>query len=114
MDVYKPMDIEVLYIPDCPGYRPTVDAIRQIVAEDHVKATVKAVEVTNPNTPGFNGSPTVRINGKDIESGSIATTCGGLACRTYVQMESARTSHHLRLFALRSSGNTAWRVFRLR
>jgi hypothetical protein len=32
------MKIEVLYIQDYPGYRPTLEAIEQIVAEDRVKA----------------------------------------------------------------------------
>src|SRR5438105_325628 len=74
--------IEVLYIQECPGYRPTLDAIDHIIAENRIEATVTAIEVTDPNTSGFAGSPTVLIDGKDIQRGALAAACG-LACRTY-------------------------------
>jgi hypothetical protein len=76
------MNIEVLYIKACPGYRGTLAMIDEIVLDNQINATVTATEVVNPNTPGFRGSPTLRINGEDIEHGGATVTCG-LACRTY-------------------------------
>jgi hypothetical protein len=61
------MKIAVLYIRECPGHISTLAMIEQIIKEYRIKATVTAVEVIDPNTPGFLGSPTVRINGQDIE-----------------------------------------------
>jgi hypothetical protein len=91
------MDIEVLYIRDCPGYPPMLEMIQQIVAEERIQANITSTEVTDievtdidvididviePSTAGFHGSPTVRINGRDIENVAGIATCG-LACRTY-------------------------------
>jgi hypothetical protein len=78
----KAMEIEVLYIRECPGYSPTLDLIQQILAEDRIQANITSVEVTDPGTPGFHGSPTVRINGRDVENVAGIVSCG-LACRTY-------------------------------
>jgi len=80
------MKIEVLYIQDCPGYAPALEIIKQVLAEEQITATLTGIEVTEANTPGFLGSPTIRINGKDIERGDASSdgTCG-LACRTYLE-----------------------------
>jgi hypothetical protein len=78
------MKIEVLYIQDCPGYRPTLAAIEKILAEEKIAAAVTPIEVTSANAPGFPGSPTVWINGKDIERDASPAGACGLACRTYV------------------------------
>ena len=76
------MLIEILYIPDCPGYAPTVAAVKRLVAEAGVAAEIRSVEVTGQAPVEFRGSPTVRVNGRDIE-GSGELSCCGLSCRTY-------------------------------
>ena len=78
------MIIEILYILDCPGLQPTLDAISRIIREHKVAATLTAVEIADHNAIGFRGSPTVRIDGKDIEDAPESSDCG-LTCRTYLQ-----------------------------
>ena len=76
--------VEILYIKDCPGYEPALVAVNEAIAHTRISAKVRSVEALDADTPGFAGSPTVRINGKDIDSKGAATDCcGGLNCRTY-------------------------------
>ncbi len=78
------VDIEILYIKDCPGYEPTLVAVNEAVSHAGISANVRSIEALDQNTPGFAGCPTVRINGKDIDSERSATDCCvGLSCRTY-------------------------------
>jgi hypothetical protein len=76
------MNIEIFYIQDCPGYGPTLEAINQIIADERIAAAVTPIEVKVAIVDGFLGSPTVRINGRDIEDVPLVSACG-LACRSY-------------------------------
>ena len=76
------MTIEILYIKDCPGFPRTLESVKRIAARYHIEAHITPVEVTDPATAGFRGSPTVRIDGMDIEASAGVASCG-LCCRTY-------------------------------
>ena len=81
------MTVEVLYFQGCPGHAPTMEAIRQVLSEEGLSVEVMPVEVPDEKTARscrFPGSPTVRINGKDIEPSSPFTIYG-LSCRIYVE-----------------------------
>ena len=78
------MKIEVLYIPGCPHYQPTVERVRNVLASESVRDEVREVPVTTEGEAQlleFPGSPTVRVNGRDIEPNRIVTTV--LVCRLY-------------------------------
>ena len=80
------MDIEVLYFEGCPNHRPVVDRIREILKEEGLSATVSEVNVTDPSVAhriGFLGSPSVRVNGLDIEPAARSARDYGMMCRTY-------------------------------
>ncbi len=64
------MKIELLYILDCPWCVKTKELIRKSLKELEVKADVKEILIDSDEKSrkyGFVGSPTIRINGKDIQ-----------------------------------------------
>ena len=80
------MRIEVLYFDDCPNHAPTVERVKQIVAALGVQERVEEIEVRSPGQAQqlrFLGSPTVRVNGVDIDPSARQRTTYGLSCRVY-------------------------------
>ena len=80
------MRVELLYFEDCPNYRPAVDRLRAVLRDEGVHADVTEVRANDASTAQrlqFIGSPTIRINGLDIEADVRALRAGALACRRY-------------------------------
>jgi hypothetical protein len=80
------MTIEILYFPDCPNYLPAVENVQHALHEEGVSAEVRHVQVVDAATAremSFLGSPSVRINGVDIEPSARSGGASGLCCRTY-------------------------------
>lgn len=80
------MTIEVLYLGGCPNYPPTLALIREVVAECGVHARVIPVEVkdsADAERRRFLGSPTVRVNGVDIEPAARGRSDYGWGCQRY-------------------------------
>jgi hypothetical protein len=80
------MKIEVLYIDGCPHFPATVDAVKKSLAQLGLTCPITEMSVTDQNMAvrfGFLGSPTVRINGLDIEPSARQRTAFGMMCRTY-------------------------------
>jgi hypothetical protein len=80
------MNIEVLYIGDCPNYRPAVDRLRTVLRQEGLPTVISEIEIkdlTAAKALNFFGSPTIRVNGLDIDVDSRDVTHTGLACRRY-------------------------------
>lgn len=80
------MKIEVLYFEGCPNHQPIVNRLRNVLREDGLYDEVFEIQVKDADTAralGFFGSPTIRINGLDIEPDCRNITETGLACRRY-------------------------------
>lgn len=80
------MRIEVLYFEGCPNYLPTVDRLETILRQEGLPAEVAAVAVKDESAARalkFFGSPTIRVNGLDIEADSRDVKETGFACRRY-------------------------------
>jgi hypothetical protein len=80
------MTITLLSFDGCPHVESTLTRIRAALRAEGVHATIERVEVDSPEEAvrhGFLGSPSVRVNGRDIEPGADARLDYGLACRTY-------------------------------
>jgi hypothetical protein len=78
------MRIEVHYVPGCPNYKPTVERIEKVLLSESLSEYVHSVPVrteTNAMALSFPGSPTVCVNGRDVEPNAIIVP--GLACRLY-------------------------------
>lgn len=77
------MKIELLYFENCPLYKQALENLRAVLAENHIDAEVELVNVDSPektDTLGFYGSPSIRINGIDLEEKDGDYT---YACRMY-------------------------------
>jgi hypothetical protein len=62
--------IEILYFQGCPNHRPTLERVREVLAQEGTAAPIEHVLVLDPREAerlGFLGSPTVRVDGVDIE-----------------------------------------------
>jgi hypothetical protein len=80
------MQIEVLYFEDCPNHLPTVLQINRVLREERCSAEVREILVPDVETAQrvkFLGSPTVRVNGIDIETAAQGRMEFGLMCRRY-------------------------------
>ncbi|MBA3972665.1 MAG: hypothetical protein C0504_00445 [Candidatus Solibacter sp.] len=80
------MQIEILYFPGCPNHEPAVRRVREVVAREGLDAEIREVNVMDERTGeqlGFLGSPTIRVNGLDIEPTACGAKFAGLACRRY-------------------------------
>jgi hypothetical protein len=80
------MKIEVLYVDRCPNFPATVDAVKKVLWQRGVVCPVIETKVEDQGMAvglGFLGSPTVRIDGMDIEPSARHRTAFGMICRTY-------------------------------
>jgi hypothetical protein len=78
--------IEILYFDGCPTWERTIDDVRRILREARLEARVELVRVTTDEEASrlrFLGSPTVRVDGVDVDRSSANATTFGLQCRVY-------------------------------
>lgn len=78
--------IEVLTFEGCPNADPALALARRAAAEHRPDAEIRLVEVTTAEAAQrlrFLGSPSIRINGTDVEPGADERTDFQLACRVY-------------------------------
>ena len=81
------MRIEVLYFPGCPNHVPAVDCVRAVLAQEDTLAEMVEIAVKDVATAQltrFLGSPTVRVDGQDVEPAARVERAFGLSCRTYI------------------------------
>src|SRR4051794_16974910 len=81
------MKVEVLYIEGCPNHQPAVDRVRSVMMDLGITAGVAEVKIINPEmakATGFMGSPSIRVNGVDIEHAARNADQVGYGCRTYL------------------------------
>lgn len=80
------MTIDILYFEGCPHHLPTRERISAVLREECCEAEVREVAVPDATTAvrmKFPGSPTVRVNGVDIEPEAADGYGFGLMCRRY-------------------------------
>ncbi|MGH2865848.1 MAG: DF family (seleno)protein [Solirubrobacteraceae bacterium] len=80
------MKVELLYLDGCPNYEALLPALRRMLQRQGVQTEVDlcCVETQEQATRiGFLGSPTVRINGSDVEAAAAQRKDFGLGCRLY-------------------------------
>ena len=101
------MKVEVLYSDGCPNYEPVLSRLRALIAAAGVEAEVQSLLVVDPEDAErerFLGSPTVRVDGRDVEPGAGQRTDFGLKCRLYVTQDGVNRmpADHWVLLALKS------------
>ncbi|MGH9727304.1 MAG: DF family (seleno)protein [Candidatus Acidiferrales bacterium] len=80
------MKIEVLYVPSCPNLPLAVQRVREAIALVNIRAEIQEI-VVHDNSDAvrleFPGSPTIRINDRDVEPAPVGAYDAGLQCRLY-------------------------------
>lgn len=82
------MKVEVLYIAGCPNHKPAVARVQQALGEAGLSADIEEMEVRDAAMAQrvcFLGSPSVRVNGLDVEKEARATQSFGFGCRSYAE-----------------------------
>ena len=80
------MRIELLYFDGCPNFEAMLPKLREMVADEEVEAEIELRRVESVDaaeSERFLGSPTVRVDGEDVEPGAGVRTDFGLKCRLY-------------------------------
>ena len=78
--------VEILYFDSCPTWRRAEEEVRRMLSESNIEASLRLVPiVTNEDAQRlrFLGSPTVRVDGVDVDPSSRFATSFGLQCRLY-------------------------------
>ena len=79
------MRIDILYFDGCPHHGPTVALVREVVRDLGIQSAVNEIEVSSDDAARhqFLGSPTVRVDGRDIETGEVKRRVFSMSCRWY-------------------------------
>lgn len=80
------MKIEVLYVADCPSRSAAVELVQDVLMAQGVVAEVREVLITDLEMADllkFPGSPTIRINGRDVAGNPSEGQTFALSCRLY-------------------------------
>jgi hypothetical protein len=78
--------IEILYFEGCPNHPPAAAMVRAVVAEVDADVDVVEVEVRGAEDAErlcFLGSPTIRVDGGDVEPRADERTDYAMSCRVY-------------------------------
>jgi len=92
------MRIEILYVPGCPNYQPTVEQVERVLSSESLEAEIRSTAVRTDAEARelmFPGSPTIRVNGEDIEPRE--TSVPSLACRLYENRSGIPSEELLRI-----------------
>lgn len=84
------MKVEILYLAGCPNFGSTVQLVQDTLRQESVLAEIHETEVhtaEEARATGFLGSPSVRVNGVDVEPEARTARSFGLGCRTYLDGE---------------------------
>jgi hypothetical protein len=78
--------VEILYFEGCPNHEPARALVERLATELDVEPAIELVEVVDPEAAvalRFLGSPTVRIDGVDVEPGAEERRDFAFSCRIY-------------------------------
>jgi hypothetical protein len=93
------MKIEVLYVPNCPNHAVALERLREVLSVEDFQRHVNEVLVRDAEMAQslrFPGSPTIRINGHDVEPQNEKAAAFGLMCRLYSDSSGAPSRQRLR------------------
>ncbi len=81
------MVAELYYFDGCPSYQRALDNLKQALRLERLSEEVAMIRVESPEDAQpkrFLGSPTIRLNGIDIEGADAERRGYAFACRLYV------------------------------
>ena len=80
------MKVEILHVADCPTHLAAVALVRDVLANQGVAVDIREILVADEGMAkelDFRGSPTVRVNGRDVIEDVERPAATGLCCRLY-------------------------------
>lgn len=78
------MTIELLFFNGCPNHERLLPRVQQLADAAGAELILRRVETPEEALAmRFLGSPTVRVDGRDVEPGAHQRTDFGLKCRIY-------------------------------
>lgn len=78
------MTLEVLYFDGCPSHQRLLPTLHELAVAHGLELTERRIEsIEHAEQARFLGSPSVRVNGIDVEAGAPERTDFGLKCRLY-------------------------------
>jgi hypothetical protein len=80
------MEIELLYFDDCPGHAELRERLPRLLEQAGVKTTIQERRIDSEDeaiAQRFLGSPTLRIDGHDVDPPAHLREDYGLRCRLY-------------------------------
>lgn len=82
----KPVTVEVLYFDGCPNHEALLAHLRQLLSSAQPPMRIELHRIVDDQAARrerFLGSPTVRVDGQDVEPGADTRQDFGLKCRLY-------------------------------
>ena len=82
------MKIQLYYFDDCSSYQKALDNLKEALRSQELPQEVEMIRVTSEadaQAKRFIGSPTIRINGIDIEVPEAEEKGCGYGCRIYAE-----------------------------
>jgi hypothetical protein len=80
--------VALLYFDGCPGYRKAEQSLKNALSREGIRSEVELVAVNTDEEAEaleFSGSPTIRVNGRDLFPSSAGERdVWRLGCRVYV------------------------------
>jgi hypothetical protein len=80
------LHVEFLYFRGCPNHEAARKLLVEVLRENKIKITLHNMRIESHDEAvarRFLGSPTIRINGMDVEPGAERRTDFGMQCRVY-------------------------------
>jgi hypothetical protein len=78
--------VEILYFEGCPNYEPARALVERLAERLGIEPEIELLEVADTGAAvalRFLGSPTVRVDGLDVEPGAEERRGFALSCRVY-------------------------------
>lgn len=86
------MKVELLYFEGCPSYQTLLPRLEALLEQEGIEESVELRRIESleaAEQERFLGSPTVRIEGEDVDPGAGTRSDFGLKCRLYRSEEGA-------------------------
>jgi hypothetical protein len=84
--------IQLLYWEGCPSHPEALALLRAVLAEHGIAAEPELIDVQTQEQAealGFVGSPTILVDGRDVDAEAAARSRPSLTCRIYIDEEGA-------------------------
>ncbi|KAA0221804.1 DUF2703 domain-containing protein [candidate division KSB1 bacterium] len=81
------LHVEFLYFRGCPNQEAARKLLVDVLRENRLKVTLHNMRIDSRDeaiAKRFLGSPTIRLNGVDVETGAERRTDFGMQCRVYL------------------------------